>query len=72
MSISNYPFVQKLLKQIIAQLFDCSRGGGGGGGGGGTRLIWWTGVCRWNGWLFRKKSLNMGYGFAKKIPKHGV
>ena len=23
--------------------------GGGGGGGVGTRLIWWTGVCRWNG-----------------------
>ena len=40
----------------------------GGGGGGGTRLIWWTGVCRWNWWLFSKKSLNMGYGFAEKNP----
>ena len=42
---------------IVMQLVPKSRGGGGG-----TRLIRYTGVCRSNGWLFRKK----------KIPKHGV
>ena len=43
-----------------------------GGGGGGTRLIWWTGVCRWNGYVtfFKNIPKHMGYGFAGKIPKH--
>ena len=39
--------------------------------GGGTRIIGRTGMCRSNGLLFYKKSLNMGPVFYQKILKHG-
>ena len=37
-------------------------------GGGGTHIF---GMCRSNGSLFYKKSLNMGPDFYQKILKHG-
>ena len=40
-------------------------------GGGGTHIFGQTGMCRSNGSLFYKKSLNMGPVFYKKILKHG-
>ena len=40
-------------------------------GGGGTHIIGRTGMCRSNGSLFYKKSLNMGPVFYPKILKHG-
>ena len=39
--------------------------------GGGTRIFGRTGMCRSNGPLFYKKSLNMGPVFYQKILKHG-
>ena len=41
------------------------------GGGGGTHIFGLTGMCRSNGLLFYKKSLNMGPVFYQKILKHG-
>ena len=38
---------------------------------GVTRILRYTGMCRSNGSLFHKKSLNMGSIFDKNIPKHG-
>ena len=40
-------------------------------GGGGTLIFGRTGMCRSNGSLFNKKSLNMGPAFYQKILKHG-
>ena len=40
-------------------------------GGGGTQIFGRTGMCRSNGSLFYKKSLNMGPVFYQKILKHG-
>ena len=40
-------------------------------GGGGTQIFGRTGMCRSNGSLFYKKSLNMGPVFYPKILKHG-
>ena len=39
--------------------------------GGGTHIFGQTGMCRSNGSLFYKKSLNMGPVFYQKILKHG-
>ena len=39
-------------------------------GGGGTHIFGGTGMCRSNGSLFYKKSLNMGPVFYQKILKH--
>ena len=39
--------------------------------GGGTHIFGRTGMCRSNGSLFYKKSLNMGPVFYQKILKHG-
>ena len=39
--------------------------------GGGTHIFDRTGMCRSNGSLFYKKSLNMGPVFYQKILKHG-
>ena len=44
---------------------------GGLGTGGGTHIFGRTGMCRSNGSLFYKKSLNMGPVFYQKILKHG-
>ena len=38
---------------------------------GGTQIFGRTGMCRSNGSLFYKKSLNMGPVFYQKILKHG-
>ena len=38
---------------------------------GGTHIFGRTGMCRSNGSLFYKKSLNMGPVFYQKILKHG-
>ena len=38
---------------------------------GGTHIFGRTGMCRSNGSLFHKKSLNMGPVFYQKILKHG-
>ena len=38
---------------------------------GGTHIFGRTGMCRSNGSLFYKKSLNMGPVFNQKILKHG-
>ena len=38
---------------------------------GGTQIFGRTGMCRSNGSLFHKKSLNMGPVFYQKILKHG-
>ena len=38
---------------------------------GGTHIFGRTGMCRSNGLLFYKKSLNMGPIFYQKILKHG-
>ena len=40
-------------------------------GPGGTHIFGRTGMCRSNGSLFYKKSLNMGPVFYQKILKHG-
>ena len=40
-------------------------------GPGGTHIFGRTGMCRSNGSLFHKKSLNMGPVFYQKILKHG-
>ena len=40
-------------------------------GGGGTNIFGRTGICRSNGSLFYKNSLNMGPIFYQKILKHG-
>ena len=41
------------------------------GPGGGTHIFGRMGMCRSNGLLFYKKSLNMGPIFYQKILKHG-
>ena len=41
------------------------------GGGGDTHIFGQTGMCRSNGLLLYKKSLNMGPIFYQKILKHG-
>ena len=38
---------------------------------GGTHIFGWTGMCRSNGSLFYKKSLNMGPILNQKLLKHG-
>ena len=43
----------------------------GGAHPGGTHIFGRTGMCRPNGSLFYKKSLNMGPVFYQKILKHG-
>ena len=40
-------------------------------GGGVLPQKRYTGMCRPNGSVFDKKSLNMGPIFGPKIPKHG-
>ena len=46
--------------------------GGPQPGGGVTHVFGRTGMCRSNGSLFYKKSLNMGPVFYQKILKHGL